>query len=120
MVGIFSIALPTSFITSANEATQLQLGALVEAVTAVVLLVGWMIGRVERGSEWPKSRLVLAKIGSLRAERWHREEKEMFLLKMIDDFHSAVSEEIGERVSRLAEAASPGPEQELDLTGGGC
>ncbi len=94
--------------------------ALIPSERYLVLLVGWMIGRVERGSEWPKSRLVLAKIGSLRAERWHREEKEMFLLKMIDDFHSAVSEEIGERVSRLAEAASPGPEQELDLTGGGC
>ena len=45
-VGVYSIALPTSFITSANETTSLQLGALFAAVTVAVLLVGWMLARL--------------------------------------------------------------------------
>lgn len=93
--------------------------ALVPSERYLVLLVGWVIGRLRQGSEWPKARIVLAKIGPLRAERWQREEQEMFLLKMIDEFHSAVSEEISDRVSLLAKASSPGGKRELDLGGGG-
>ncbi|MPZ98652.1 MAG: HAMP domain-containing protein [Dehalococcoidia bacterium] len=44
-VGTYSVALPTSFITSANNLTRSQLGILFSVATLAVLATGWLLSR---------------------------------------------------------------------------
>jgi putative nucleotidyltransferase with HDIG domain len=44
-VGVYSVALPSSFLISAGAATRLQIGLLFTGATVAVLLSGWFIGR---------------------------------------------------------------------------
>ena len=44
-VGVYSVALPSSFLISAGQATRLQIGLLFTVATLAVLLSGWFIGR---------------------------------------------------------------------------
>jgi putative nucleotidyltransferase with HDIG domain len=44
-VGIYSVALPSSFILGAGGSTRLQMGTLFAIATAIVLLTGWALAR---------------------------------------------------------------------------
>jgi putative nucleotidyltransferase with HDIG domain len=44
-VGIYSVALPSSFILNAGGATRWQMGILFAVATAVVLITGWLLAR---------------------------------------------------------------------------
>jgi putative nucleotidyltransferase with HDIG domain len=44
-VGVYSVALPSSFLVNAGAATRLQIGLLFTVATVAVLLSGWFIGR---------------------------------------------------------------------------
>jgi putative nucleotidyltransferase with HDIG domain len=55
VVGVFSVALPSSFILSAGGSTRWQMGLLFALATAVVLVTGWSLAR---GLTRPLLRLV--------------------------------------------------------------
>jgi putative nucleotidyltransferase with HDIG domain len=45
IVGVFSVALPSSFILSAGEATRWQMGLLFATAMLAVLVIGWLVAR---------------------------------------------------------------------------
>jgi HAMP domain-containing protein len=45
VVGVYSVALPSSFIVSAGGSTRWQMGFLFSAATAAVLFTGWLVAR---------------------------------------------------------------------------
>jgi HD-GYP domain-containing protein (c-di-GMP phosphodiesterase class II) len=45
VVGVYSVALPSSFILSAGGSTRWQMGFLFSAATAAVLFTGWLVAR---------------------------------------------------------------------------
>lgn len=71
--------------------------ALVPATRYLVLVCGWLLGRLRLGAEWPKTCTVHTKIGPPRAEGWDREDLGAFLGHATAEFHAAVVEEIAAR-----------------------